>query len=199
MLSSPIGRLRFFFYSIAVALIELIAVIAAVAATIGLEGFVNSQPGSSRLGMAGACLVVLGLFAAVRANLAWRRGKDAAISKWTLVPYIILTGFAAVLQAGALMVDKFGAAGNHSAGSGLVSLSLLAIWGVICAAKPKGGSFDPDAFLDAEGFGGPWGGGARASAASVAPGAPVVPAPVAVVTRPTGPAGAVTFGKRGLS
>jgi hypothetical protein len=139
-------------------------------------------------GAAGVC--------ALRANITWRRGKDAALSKWMIVPYLVLTALYAVLQAGALMANKFGAGGDSNVGLGILATSLLALWSVILVAKPKSTTFDPDAFLAAEG----WGGGPkydveRATAVSVAP-TPSVSMPP--VVRAAGPAGAVTFGKRGL-
>jgi uncharacterized membrane protein YhaH (DUF805 family) len=197
MFSSPIGRLRFFLYSIAIGLTELVAVILAISATIGLEGFVDSQPGPSRSGMALASLVVLLAFAALRANITWRRGIDAALSKWIIVPYLVLTAMYAVLQAGVLMANKFGPGGDSTAGLGILATSLLAMWSVILVAKPKSTTFDPDAFLAAEGWGGgPKRGTDRATAVNVAP-SPSISAPP--VVRAAGPAGAITFGKRGLS
>uniref|UniRef100_Q07J91 DUF805 domain-containing protein n=1 Tax=Rhodopseudomonas palustris (strain BisA53) TaxID=316055 RepID=Q07J91_RHOP5 len=197
MFSSPIGRLRFFLYSVAIALVELLAVILVIAATMGLEEFVNSQPGAPRAFMGGVCLMVLLAFAALRANITWRRGNDAALSKWMIVPYLVLTAFYAVLQAGALMASKFGAGGDSNAGLGILSLSLLALWSVICVAKSKSTTFDPDAFLAAEGFfSGPKRGAGRETAVNVSP-SPAMPPPA--VPRAAGPAGAITFGKRGLS
>src|SRR5476651_426803 len=91
MPSSTIGRLRFFLYSVAISIAELIAVALCVAATMGFTGFFNSKPGPSREGLALASFVVMMVFVVARANITWRRGNDADLSKWRLiVPYLVL-------------------------------------------------------------------------------------------------------------
>lgn len=198
MFSAPLGRLRFFFYSFAVVVAEAIAVIICIALTMGGEAFVNSQPGPSRQSLAAACLIVLLVFAALRANLAWRRGDDASLSKWILAPYIIFTVLFAVLQAATILMHKFGAE-NSNTGLGLMSLCLMGIWCAICFAKPKTRLFDPDSFLRKEGHVvGPWD-VERPPAASAEPEARRWPTPP--ITLPQGPRspGTVSFGKRGLT
>lgn len=196
MFLSPLGRLRFFFYSFAVFIAEVLAV-TICALTIGGEAFLHSAPGPSRNSLAGACLIVLLVFAALRANLALRRGADACLSKWILVPYIIFTALHAVLQAATVLTHKFDGE-NNNVGLGLLWLCLAGIWSVICFAKPEARSFDPAAFLRKEGHvRGPWD-IERPPAAIPEPEARRWPTPP--VTQPQGlRAPAVTFGKRGVT
>jgi hypothetical protein len=62
MSSSPIGRLRFFLYSVAISIAELIAVGVCVAATMGFAGLANSKPGPSRESLALASFLVMMVF-----------------------------------------------------------------------------------------------------------------------------------------
>ena len=87
MLSSPIGRLRFFLYSVAISIAELIAVALCVAATMGFDGFVHSKPGPSRESLALASFVVMMVFVVARTNITWRRRNDADLSKRLVVTY----------------------------------------------------------------------------------------------------------------
>src|SRR4051812_30541416 len=104
MLSSPIGRLRFFLYSVAISIAELIALGLCVAATMGFDKFVHSKPGPSREGLALAAFVVLMAFAVARMNITWRRSYDADLSKWLVVPYLVFLALFAALQAATLLV-----------------------------------------------------------------------------------------------
>jgi len=194
MFSSPLGRLRFFLYSVALFVAEAIAIALCIAATMGFEGFVHSKPGPSREGLALAAFVVMMLFVVARTNITWRRRADADLSKWLVVPYIIFLGLAAALQALTLLIYDANT-GSTNTGLGLLSIALFGLWLRIGLASSKEHPFDPEAFLDAEGLGrGPWGDAGRTTVTSVTP-APSVSAPA--VVRAAGPAGAITFGKRG--
>src|SRR5882757_2976820 len=152
MLSSPIGRLRFFLYSVAISIAELIAVALCVAATMGFDGFFHSKPGPARESLALASFVVMMVFFVARTNITWRRRNDADLSKWLVVPYIVFVALFAVLQAATLLIYDF-KTGNTNAGLGILSIALFVLWFRICFASSKGRPFDPDSFLIAEGFG----------------------------------------------
>ena len=152
MLSSPIGRLRFFLYSVAISIAELVAVALCVAATMGFDGFVHSKPGPSREGLALASFVVMMVFVVARTNITWRRRNDADLSKWLVAAYLVFVALFAVLQAATLLIYDF-KTGNTNIGLVILSITLFALWFRICLASPKGGSFDPDSFLTAEGLG----------------------------------------------
>src|SRR4051794_36651828 len=154
MLSSPIGRLRFFLYSVAICVAELIAVALCFASTMGFEEFAHSKPGRSREGLALAAFVVLMLFAVARTNITWRRRNDADLSKWLIVPYLVCVALYAVLQAAELLVYDVNT-GSTNIGLGLLTITLFGVWFRICLASSKERPFDPDAFLAAEGFGAP--------------------------------------------
>ena len=197
MLSSPIGRLRFFLYSVAISIAELIAVALCVAATMGFGGFVHSKPGPSREGLALASFVVMMAFVVVRTNITWRRRDDADLSKWLVVPYIVFVALFAVLQAATLLIYDF-KTGNTNSGLSILSIALFALWFRICFASPKGRPFDPDAFLAAEGFGeGP--SGRHATTASVSAEPSMISTPVTVSARGHSNASGIAFGKRGRS
>jgi hypothetical protein len=199
MLSSPIGRLRFFLYSVAISIAELIAVALCVAATMGFDGFIHSKPGPSREGLALASFVVMMVFVVARANITWRRGYDADLSKWLVVPYIVFLALLAVLQAATLLIYDF-KTGNTNIGLGIFSTALFGLWIRICFASPKDRPFDPDSFLTAEGFGGaPSGGFRHATTASVSAETSMRSTPVTVSARGHGNAGGIAFGKRGRS
>ena len=199
MLSSPIGRLRFFLYSVAISIAELIAVALCVAATMGFDKFVHSKPGPGREGLALASFVVMMVFAVARANITWRRRNDADLSKWLVVPYIVFVVLFAALQAATLLIYDFGT-GNTNTGLSLLSIVLFALWLRICVASPKGRPFDPDSFLAAEGFGeAPSGRFGPATTASVSAATSMMSTPVTVSARGHGNAGGVAFGKRGRS
>jgi uncharacterized membrane protein YhaH (DUF805 family) len=199
MLSSPIGRLRFFLYSVAISIAELVAVALCFAATMGFHGFVHSKPGPSREGLALASFVVMMVFFVARANITWRRRNDADLSKWLVVPYIAFSALFAMLEAATLLVYDVNT-GNTNVGLNLLSIALFALWLRICVASPKGRPFDPDSFLTAEGFGEPPSGAfGHATAASVSAGPSMRSTPVTVGARGHGNAGGITFGKRGRS
>jgi hypothetical protein len=200
MLSSPIGRLRFFLYSVAISIAELIAVGLCIAATMGFDGLVHSKPGPSRESLALANFAVMMVFVVARANIAWRRGNDADLSKWLLVvPYIVLVASFALLQAVTLLIYDF-KTGNTNTGLGILSIVLVAGWFRICFASPKGRPFDPDSFLTAEGFGeAPSGRFGHATAASVSAGTSMISTPATVSARGHGNANGIAFGKRGRS
>src|SRR5258708_39098074 len=199
MLSSPIGRLRFFLYSAAISIAELIAVALCVAATMGFDGFVHSKPGPSREGLALASFVVMMVFVVARTNITWRRRNDADLSKWLVVPYIVLVALLAVLQAATLLIYDF-KTGNTNIGLSILSIGLFAWWFRIGFATPKERLFDPDSFLIAEGLGeAPSGRFRPATTASVSAGPSMRSAPATVSARAHGNASAVAFGKRGRS
>jgi uncharacterized membrane protein YhaH (DUF805 family) len=199
MLSSSIGRFRFFLYSVAISIAELIAVALCVAATMGFDGLVHSKPGPSREGLALASFVVMMAFVVVRTNITWRRRNDADLSKWLVVPYIVFVALFAVLQAATLLIYDF-KTGNTNTGLGIFSIALFALWFRICFASPKGGPFDPDSFLTAEGFGeGPSGGFRHATTASVSAETSMISTPVTVSASGHSNASGIAFGKRGRS
>jgi hypothetical protein len=197
MLSSPIGPLRFFLYSVAISIAELIAVALCVAATMGFAGFFHSKPGPSREHLALASFVVMMVFVVARMNITWRRRKDADLSRWFVVPYIVFVALFAALQAATLLIYDF-KTGNTNIGLGILSIALFACWFRICIASPKGRPFDPDSFLNAEGFGdAPSGGFRHAAPASVAAAPSMMSTPVTVGARGRGNASGIAFGKRG--
>ena len=199
MLSSPIGRLRFFLYSVAISIAELIAVALCIAATTGFDGLVRSKPGPPREGLALASFVVMMAFVVLRANITWRRRADADLSKWLVVPYIVFVALFAVLQAMTLWLYDF-KNGNSNIELGNLSFALFAWWFRICFARPKGRPFDPDSFLTAEGFGqGPSGSFRHATTASVSAKTSMISTPVTVSARGPSNAGGIAFGKRGRS
>jgi len=199
MLSSPIGRLRFFLYSVAISIAELIGVALCFAATMGFDGFAVSKPGPSRESLALASFVVLMVFVVARTNITWRRRNDADLSKWLVVPYIVFVALFAVLQALTLLIYDF-KTGNTNIGLVILSITLFALWFRICLASPKGRPFDPDSFLTAEGFGkGPSDSFRHATTASVSAETSMISAPVTVSARGHGNAGGIAFGKRGRS
>jgi hypothetical protein len=194
--SSPLGRLQFFLYSAAIWMAELIGVMLCITATMGFDGFIHSKPGPSREGLALASLVVMIVFAAARANITWRRGIDADLSKWQVVPYIVALALLAVLQAATLLVYDFKT--NNTDIGGILSIALLAWWSRICLATPRERQFDPDSFLVAEGLGeAPSGRSRHATPASVAAQPSMLSQPVAASAHAHGNAGGITFGKRG--
>jgi uncharacterized membrane protein YhaH (DUF805 family) len=197
LLSSPIGRLRFFLYSVAISIAELIAVALCIAATMGFDGFIDSKPGPSREGLALASFVVMMVFVVARANITWRRGDDADLSKWLVVPYIVFLAVLAVQQAATLLTYDF-KTGNTNIG--LFSIALFGVWFRICFASSKDRTFDPDTFLAAEGFGeGPSGRFWHATAASVSAETSMISTPVTVSARGHSNASGIAFGKRGRS
>jgi uncharacterized membrane protein YhaH (DUF805 family) len=199
MLSPPIGRLRFFLYSVAISIAEVIAVALCVKVTMGFDGFVHSKPGPSREGLALASFVVMMVFVVARANITWRRGDDADLSKWLVVPYIVFLALLAVLQAATLLIYDF-KTGDTNIGLGILSTALFGLWFRICFASSKERSFDPDSFLTAEGFGEDPGGRFRhATAASVSAEPSMRSTPITVGARGHGNAGGIAFGKRGRS
>jgi uncharacterized membrane protein YhaH (DUF805 family) len=197
MLSSPMGRLRFFLYSVAISIAELIAVALCVAATMGFAGFARSKPGPSREGLALASFVVMMVFAVARMNITWRRRYDADLSKWLVVPYMVFIALFAVLQATTLLIYDF-KTGNTNIGFNILSIALFAVWCRICFASSNERPFDPDSFLTAEGLGG--GGSFRLpTTASVSAEASMISTPVSVSARGHSNASGVAFGKRGRS
>jgi hypothetical protein len=195
--SSPIGRLRFFLYSVAISIAELIALALCVKATMGFDGLVNSKPGPSREGLALASLVVMMVFVAARANITWRRGIDAALGKWMVVPYLVSLALLAMLQAATLLIYDF-KTGDTNIGLGILSTALFAWWLRIGLASPQETQFDPDSFLIAEGVGeAPSGRSRHATPASASAQPSMISTPVAASAHGHGTAGGVTFGKRG--
>lgn len=151
MLSSPIGRGRFFLYSVVLSITEIMAVILCIASTIGIEGLAKSPPGPGREGLVLALLVALIPITLMRTNVAWRRGQDAQLSRWLILPYIAFSLCYVVLQALVVLTYDFDK-GTGGDGLGLLGLTLMGTWCAIWLAKSKDGSFDPDTFLAKEGI-----------------------------------------------
>jgi hypothetical protein len=165
----------------------------------GFGGFVHSRPGPSREGLALASFVVMMVFVVARANITWRRGEDADLSKWLVVPYIVSLALLAVLQATTLLIYDF-TTGSTNIGLDIFSFALFGLWFRICFASSKERSFDPDSFLAAEGYGeGPSGRFRNATTASVSAETSMRSAPVTVSAGGHGNAGGIAFGKRGRS
>ncbi|AZO12698.1 MULTISPECIES: hypothetical protein [unclassified Mesorhizobium] len=203
MFTSNIGRLRFFFYSCALTVAEIVAVVVCISATIGFEGLINSPPGPSRQGMAGAVLVVSLAIVLARGNVAWRRSRDANGAAWIFWAYFVLSAIYALLQAGTLLVIEFGNPESTPGGLNLLGLSIFGLWATILWAKPVAGSnieeltsvFDFDGSVPAP---------TRAERMAMSAAAPATsrnaapaarPAPAAQPLGRPRPAG---FGKRGL-
>src|ERR1700704_1695135 len=127
MLSSPIGRLRFFLYSVAISIAELTALALCVAATLGFDGLVYSKPGPPREGLALASFVVMMVFVVARTNITWRRRDDADLSKWLVVPYIVFVALFAALQAATLLIYDF-KTGTTNTGLGMLSIAMFGLW-----------------------------------------------------------------------
>jgi len=201
MFTSNIGRLRFFLYSVGLSVAEVVAIVICIAGTIGFEGLINSMPGPSRHGTAGAVLVMSLVFVALRGNFAWRRSRDANGRGWILWSYIVFSGIYAFLQAGALLVVEFGNRETIPGGLNLLGLAIFGMWCTILWAKPVAGS-NIDELTDMFDFDGPLPVPARdertARAAPAAPRAATPaarPAPAVQAFGRPRPAG---FGKRGL-
>ncbi|MCP9230732.1 hypothetical protein NMG46_10815 [Mesorhizobium sp. LMG 17147] len=137
MFSSNIGRLRFFFYSVALLVAEIVTFVLCVVLTIGIEGLANSKPGPSREGLAAAVLVASLVIFLFRANFAWRRSRDAQGSGWILWSYIVFSTLFAILQAGTVLVVKFDGEDSHS-GLNLLGLALVGLWAVILGGQAGG-------------------------------------------------------------
>jgi len=202
MFTSKIGRMRFFFYSLGVALVEAVAAVLCIVGTIGFEGLINSPPGPSRQGMAGAVLVVSLLAVVMRGNIAWRRSRDANGKPWILWSYIVFCAIYAFLQAGTLLVIDFNNPESTSGGLNLLALSIFGLWCTILVAKPVAGIdideltsvFDFEGAVPASSGSSRMSGGAAPSTVrAAAPATRSVPS-VQPMGRPK-PAG---FGKRGL-
>ncbi|AZO30035.1 MULTISPECIES: hypothetical protein [unclassified Mesorhizobium] len=199
MFTSNIGRLRFFFYSLGLFMAEAVAIMLCIAVTIGFAGLINSMPGPSRQGLAGAALIVSLIFVVLRGNIAWRRSRDANGPKWILWAYIVFSAIYAFLQAGTLLVIDFGNPESAPSGLNLLGLSLFGLWATILWAKPVAGS-DIDELTSVFDFDGsvlPTATDRTAAAASAphsaAPAARPSPAP-----QPFGRPRPAGFGKRGL-
>ena len=151
MLSSPIGRGRFFLYSLVLSIAEIMAVILCIASTIGIEALAKSPPGPGRESLFLALLVSLLPITLMRANVTWRRGQDAQLSRWLILPYIIFSLCYVILQALVVLTYDFdkGTGGDEL---GLLGLTLMGTWCAIWLAESKDGSFDPDTFLAKEGI-----------------------------------------------
>lgn len=200
MFTSNIGRMRFFFYSLGVAFLEAMAALVCIVGTMGFEGFVNSAPGPSRQGMAGAVLVVSLLAVVMRGNIAWRRSRDANGKGWILWSYIVFCAIYAFLQAGTLLVIDFNNPESTSGGLNLLALSIFGLWCTILVAKPVAGS-NIDELTSVFDFEGavPSTGGRMATSAAPSPARAAAPAtrPVPSV-QPMGRPKPAGFGKRGL-
>lgn len=199
MFTSNIGRMRFFLYSLGLWVGEVVAIVICIGATIGFEGLLNSAPGPSRQSLAGAVLVFSLIFVALRGNIALRRGRDANKNRWIVWSYIVLSGLYALLQAGTLLVIKFGDPESVPGGLNLVGLSIFGLWCGILWAKPVAGSnieeltsmFDFDGPL-------PTPAGAARIATSSAPAVPRAAVRIPPAPQPFGRPRPAGFGKRGV-
>jgi hypothetical protein len=202
MFASNIGRLRFFLYSLGLAVAETVVILICIVGTIGIEGLLNSAPGPSRQGMAGAVLVASLIFVALRGNIASRRTRDANGRRWILWAYIALSAVYALLQAGVLLVVKFGDPQSIPGGLNLLAFSIFGLWCTILWAKPVAGS-NIDELTDVFDFDGPLPAPARAGR-TVTASVPATPRPAASAARvppapqPFGRPRPAGFGKRGI-
>ncbi|MDX8460309.1 hypothetical protein [Mesorhizobium humile] len=202
MFASNIGRLRFFLYSLGLAVAETVVILICIVGTIGFEGLLNSAPGPSRQGMAGAVLVTSLIFVALRGNIASRRTRDANGRRWILWAYIALSAVYALLQAGVLLVVKFGDPQSIPGGLNLLAFSIFGLWCTILWAKPVAGS-NIDELTDVFDFDGPLPAPARAGR-TVTASVPATPRPAASAARvppapqPFGRPRPAGFGKRGI-
>ena len=168
----------------------------------GLEAFVNSAPGPSRQGMAGAVLVVSLLAVVMRGNFAWRRSRDANGKAWILWSYIVFCAIYAFLQAGTLLVIDFNNPESTSSGLNLLALSIFGLWCTILVAKPVAG-FDIDELTSVFDFEGavpaPSNAARMSSSAASSTARATVPATRSVPSvQPQGRPRPAGFGKRGL-
>ncbi|WP_224706591.1 hypothetical protein [Mesorhizobium sp. CA15] len=201
MFTSNIGRLRFFLYSLGLAVAETAVIVICIVSTIGFEGLLNSGPSPSRQGMAGAVLIASLIFVALRGNIASRRTRDANGRRWILWAYIALSAVYALLQAGVLLVVKFGDPESIPGGLNLLGFSVFGLWCTIWWAKPVAGS-NIDELTDVFDFDGPLPASTRAARAAV-PAAPraAVGASAALIPpapQPFGRPRPAGFGKRGI-
>lgn len=197
MFSSNIGRLRFFFYSVAVLVAEIVATILCIAGTMGISGLADSRPGPSREGLALAVLIASVVLVVVRSNFAWRRSRDANGAKWILWVYIVFSAIFALLQAGTLLVYDFNG-DDSNLGLNMLGLAIFGLWCNILFARPTGGSRDPGAYSEIDDPG-PAPRSARTfDAPAIAQARPssAAPAPAAARGAPVRRPG---FGKRGLA
>ncbi|MEI9406803.1 hypothetical protein [Mesorhizobium argentiipisi] len=201
MFTSNIGRLRFFLYSLGLAVAETVVIVVCIVSTIGFEGLINSGAGPARQGMAGAVLVASLIFVALRGNIASRRTRDANGRRWILWAYIVLSAVYALLQAGVLLVVKFDDPESIPGGLNLLALSIFGLWCTILWAKPVAGS-NIDELTDVFDFDGPLPASTRTArtavpaaprAAVAASAARIPPAP-----QPFGRPRPAGFGKRGI-
>ncbi len=211
MFTSNIGRLRFFSYSAAVLVAEIVAMVLCIAGTVGFEGLMDSKPGPGREGLATAVLVISLVVALFRGNFAWRRSRDAQGSTWILWSYIVFSAFYAVLQAGTVLIVDFDNPDEVSGGLNLLGLGLFGFWIAILVAKPAGGDLtELTSVFDFDDLGPAAPLGATKSKSYSPPAAGVAARPSALATRAaTAPArpsfpgkgGARPggFGKRGLA
>ena len=152
MFASPLGRLRFFAYSAALVVAEIIAVVLCIMGTGGIKALADSAPGPSRQPLALAILVVSVVLLLARSNIAWRRSRDAEGSKWILAMYIVFSTFFALFQAATFLVYDFNG-DNSNIGMNLLGLVLIGLWFKILLAPSTGGSWDAGSFaakVDAE-------------------------------------------------
>ena len=202
MFASNIGRLRFFLYSLGLAVAETVVILICIVGTIGFEGLLNSAPGPSRQSMAGAVLVASLIFVALRGNIASRRTRDANGRRWILWAYIALSAVYALLQAGVLLVVKFGDPESIPGGLNLLALSIFGLWCTILWAKPVASS-NIDELTDVFDFDGPLPAPVRAGR-TVTASVPATPRTAASAARvppapqPFGRPRPAGFGKRGI-
>jgi|GEM_PF-2634283 len=199
MFTSNIGRMRFFLYSLGLWVGEVVAIVICIGATIGFEGLLHSAPGPSRQSLAGTALVLSLIFVALRGNIALRRGRDANKRRWIVWSYIVLSGLYALLQAGTLLVIRFGDPESVPGGLNLVGLCIFGLWCTILWAKPVAGSnieeltstFDFDGPL-------PTPAGAARIASSSVPAVPRAAVRIPPAPQPFGRPRPAGFGKRGV-
>lgn len=203
MFTSNIGRLRFFLYSLGLAVAETVVIVVCIVGTIGFEGLISSGPGPARQGMAGAVLVASLIFVALRGNIASRRTRDANGRRWILWAYVGLSAMYALLQAGVLLIVKFDDPESIPGGLNLLGFSIFGLWCTILWAKPVAGS-NIDELTDVFEFDGPLPASTRTARTAVPATPSRAAAPAASTARvppapqPFGRPRPAGFGKRGI-
>ena len=136
MFSSPMNRVRFLAYSLLFAFLTVVAVLVCVEATMGIDVFLASKPGPGRERLALSVYLAFTLIMIPQANITWRRAKDAGISKWVVVPYIVMLLFSIALQSLTLLTfSPYG--DNANPGLAIVNLALIGWCGHILIAPSQ--------------------------------------------------------------
>lgn len=127
MFCEPIGRVRYFIYSLLLVGVTAIAILVCFEETMGIMTFLESKPGIGREQVALAVFSIASFMLVLQANITWRRGKDADISKWVLVPYIAMLFASICLQSLTVLIYDVGG-DNSNFGLSIVNLAILGWW-----------------------------------------------------------------------